>query len=113
MEQRAAARLGEDASAYADQAAGWNQEVDACATVGAVLATIAVPALEATFDGSAGFTKELLEFYQQHAWKIAAALAVFEAGGFRQLVGTAVAAADLRAKELAGPATTPTSSTPA
>jgi len=47
------------------------------ATVGAVLATIAVPALEATFDGSAGFTKELLEFYQQHAWKIAAALAVF------------------------------------
>jgi hypothetical protein len=47
------------------------------ATVGAMLATIAVPALEATFDGSAGFTKELLEFYQQHAWKIAAALAVF------------------------------------
>ena len=56
---------------------------------------------------------ELREQVTSKGGTTAAALAVFEAGGFRQLVGTAVAAADLRAKELAGPATTTTSSTPA
>ncbi len=56
---------------------------------------------------------ELREQVTSKGGTTAAALAVFEAGGFRQLVGTAVAAADLRAKELAGPAPTPTSGTSA
>jgi hypothetical protein len=47
------------------------------AAAGAMLATVAVPALEATFDGSAGVGPELMTFYKDHAWKIAAALAVF------------------------------------
>ncbi len=56
---------------------------------------------------------ELREQVTSKGGTTAAALAVFEAGGFRQLVGTAVAAADLRAKELAGPVNTPTSGTSA
>jgi len=56
---------------------------------------------------------ELREQVTSKGGTTAAALAVFEAGGFRQLVGAAVAAADLRAKELAGPATMFTSSTSA
>jgi pyrroline-5-carboxylate reductase len=56
---------------------------------------------------------ELREQVTSKGGTTAAALAVFEAGGFRQLVGTAVAAADSRAKELATTAATSTSSTPA
>jgi pyrroline-5-carboxylate reductase len=55
---------------------------------------------------------ELREQVTSKGGTTAAALAVFEAGGFRQLVAAAVAAADLRAKELAGPITTPTGTTP-
>jgi len=56
---------------------------------------------------------ELREQVTSKGGTTAAALAVFEAGGFRQLVGTAVAAADLRAKELAGAAAMSTNSTSA
>ena len=56
---------------------------------------------------------ELREQVTSKGGTTAAALAVFEAGGFRELVRTAVAAADLRAKELAGPTPTPTHKTSA
>lgn len=48
---------------------------------------------------------ELREQVTSKGGTTAAALAVFEAGGFRALVAAAVAAADRRAVELAGPAT--------
>ena len=46
MDQRGAARLGEDTSAYANEAACWDKEVNTCATVGTVLNVLhARPAL--------------------------------------------------------------------
>lgn len=51
---------------------------------------------------------ELREQVTSKGGTTAAALAVFEAGGFRPLVAAAVAAADRRAVELAGPALPPT-----
>lgn len=52
------------------------------AAVGAMLVTLAIPALETTFDGSEIFLGELFAFYKIHAWKIAGALAVFLACAF-------------------------------
>ena len=47
------------------------------AAVGALAATLVVPALMATFDGSRGLVRELQSFYGAHWWKIALGLLVF------------------------------------
>jgi hypothetical protein len=52
------------------------------AVVGAMLTTLVLPGLEATFDGSDGFFGELFAYYKSHAWQIGGALAVFLACAF-------------------------------
>jgi pyrroline-5-carboxylate reductase len=56
---------------------------------------------------------ELREQVTSKGGTTAAALAVFEAGGFRQLVNDAVVAADRRAVELAGPSAPADAAAPA